>query len=118
MRIGVWGLCFFIVGYVLVRKELSRGASLAIDAAMAGHVGPGVPASTGDGEEENLPGRGAVLAGLAEEEAHLLEGLAEGVLGRHRGRRLALTVVRFVGGGCGRRVVRTIGVDLIGELED
>lgn len=76
MRIGVCGLFFFIVGYARFRNVLLFSS---VSETVSFHAfGAGV----------DLPHRSAVLRRLAEQEAHLLEALCEGVPTRHAGRTL------------------------------
>lgn len=71
------GLCFFIVGYVLVRKDLYQGSNgLAWGCLGSRDIGRLWMSS-------RSPCGRALLGGLAEEEADLLEALCEGVFGRH-----------------------------------
>lgn len=66
---GMWGLCFFIVGYARFRNDLfSMNISLN---CMSRY------------KMRNSPCRGAVLRSLTEEEAELLQAFGEDVFGRH-----------------------------------
>ena len=88
MRIGVVGLFFFMVGYALVRNELHR-----VPSTVSVCFSPCPPLRAqgrmeGRGIGIDIPHGGALLRGLAEEEADLLEGLGEGVSAGHGGRSL------------------------------
>jgi hypothetical protein len=69
---GVWGLCFFIVGYARCRKDLR---SEVIESVVAFSISTAIA--------RNLPCSSALLRSLAEKEAELLQSFREGVFGRH-----------------------------------